>query len=230
MKCEGTAEATDGPLVVIGLRRMGYGEAFDLQVRLRDECIESGGRANYLMLVEHPPTITVGRTGESADVVARADRLAELGVEVVETNRGGQVTYHGPGQLVAYPIMSLRERGCDLHRYLRDLEAWLVGLCRDCGVEAHADSPHTGVWVEDRKIGSIGIAVRRWVTYHGVALNVSTDLSHFDLIVPCGLSGVAITSMEKELGTAPPLAEVAARAAALFAEHFGTRLEDWGHR
>ena len=142
------------------------------------------------------------------------------------------MTCHGPGQLVAYPIISLRARP-DLHRYLRDLEAWLVDVCRGYGVDAHADSPHTGVWVHgrspaagDRKIASIGIAVRRWVTYHGVALNVCTDLGLFDLIVACGLAGVEMTSMEKELGTAPPLSEVAERAAARFAEHFGMRVED----
>ena len=206
---------------------MGFGAAFDLQVRLRDECIESGGTPGYLLLVEHPPTITIGRTGDRDAVLAQSDRLAELGVEVVETNRGGQVTYHGPGQLVAYPIISLRERQ-DLHRYLRDLEAWLVDVCRSYGVDAHADSPHTGVWVEGRKIASIGIAVRRWVTYHGVALNVSTDLSHFDLIVPCGLEGVQMTSLERETDTARQLQEVAERAAALFAERFGMTTADHG--
>ena len=218
MKCEGRAKGE--PLVVVGPERMGFHAAFELQVRLRDECIESGGAPGHLLLVEHPPTITIGRTGDRDAVLAQSNRLAELGVEVVETNRGGQVTYHGPGQLVAYPIISLRERQ-DLHRYLRDLEAWLVDVCRSYGVGAHADSPHTGVWVEDRKIASIGIAVRRWVTYHGVALNVSTDLSHFDLIVPCGLEGVQMTSLERETNTTLELQEVAERAATAFAEHFG---------
>ncbi len=236
MKCEGKAEAGGEPLSIIGLRRMGFHEAFDLQVRLRDECIESSGRPGYLLLVEHPPVITIGRTGDRDAVLAQSDRLAELGVEVVETNRGGQVTYHGPGQLVAYPIISLRERQ-DLHRYLRDLEAWLVDVCRSCGVDAHADSPHTGVWVQDRKIASIGIAVRRWVTYHGVALNVSTDLSHFDLIVACGLEGVQMTSLERETDTTLQLQEVAERAASAFAEHFRmkyqrpqTQMNTDGHR
>ena len=157
--------------------------------------------------------ITVGRSGSARDVLADGERLERLGVSVEETNRGGEVTFHGPGQLVAYPIIDLTPRGRDLHRYLRDLEAWLVRVCRSYGVPAHAQSPHTGVWVEDRKIASIGIAVRRWVSTHGVALNVDVDLGWFDLIVPCGMPGVRMTSLKQELGEAPPMAEVAGRAA-----------------
>ncbi|MFO7958262.1 MAG: lipoyl(octanoyl) transferase LipB [Candidatus Brocadiia bacterium] len=211
-------------LTVTGPSRTPYGEAFDEQIRLRDDCIASAGARNYLMLVEHPPTITVGRSGGVRDVLADDGRLDERGVTVVETNRGGEVTFHGPGQLVAYPIIDLRSRGRDLHRYLRDLEAWLVRLCRSYAVPAHADSPHTGVWVEDRKIASIGIAVRRWVTYHGVALNVDVDLDYFRLIVPCGLTDVRMTSLEQELGAAPPLEDVAARATEMFCEAFGMRV------
>jgi lipoate-protein ligase B len=207
-------------LEVMGLRRMEYEEALRLQERLRDECLASGGRRNYLLMVEHPPVITVGRSGSARDVLADTGRLAQLGVSVVETNRGGEVTFHGPGQLLAYPIIDLAPRGRDLHRYLRDLEAWLVRVCRSYGVAAHAQSPHTGVWVEGGKIASIGIAVRRWVSTHGVALNVDTDLSYFDLIVPCGLEGVRMTSLAAELGAAPPLEEVAGRAAEFFAQDF----------
>jgi lipoate-protein ligase B len=206
---------------------MGFAEALELQLQLRDECIRDPARASLLM-VEHPPTISIGLKGDREDVVAAPGRLAQLGVEVVETNRGGEVTLHAPGQLVVYPIISLAERGRSLHRYLRDLETWLVAVCRSCGVPAHPRSPHTGVWVEDRKIASIGIAARRWVTYHGVALNVSTDMSLFDLIVPCGLKDAAMTSLERELGAAPPMVEVAARAADAFAERFRMVLEDAG--
>jgi len=211
-------------LVCTALERVDYHEAFRRQVELRDRCMADGGARNYLMLVEHPPTITVGRRGDQSEVLERRDRLAELGVEVAETNRGGRVTFHGPGQLVVYPIINLRRRGPDLHRYLRELQSWLVGLCRSYGVPAHADGPHTGCWVGERKIASVGIAVRRWVTYHGVALNVCPDLSYFDLIVPCGLPDVTMTSLQRELGTAPPLQEVAERAARCFAEEFGLRL------
>lgn len=213
-------------LVVMEPRRLEYGAATQLQLRLREECLGSGGRRNFLLLVEHPPVITVGRSGNARDVLADGERLAGLGVEVEETNRGGEVTFHGPGQLVAYPIIDLTRRGRDLHRYLRDLEAWLVRLCRSYGVPAHADSPHTGVWVEDRKIASIGIAVRRWVTMHGVALNVDVDLGYFGLIVPCGMPEVQMTSLAAELDEAPPMQEVAARAAALFAENFALTLAE----
>jgi lipoate-protein ligase B len=217
------AAAPQPRLVCPALRTLGYEEAFEEQVRLRDACIDGAG-PECLMLVEHTPTVTIGRSGGRQDVLAGADALAARGVAVVETNRGGEVTYHGPGQLVVYPILDLRRRGRDLHRYLRDLEAWLVGLCRGYGVPAHADSPHTGVWVEDRKIASIGIAVRHWVAYHGVALNVTTDLTQFGLIVPCGLQNVKMTSLERELGTAPSMAEAARRAADSFADYFGMEL------
>jgi lipoate-protein ligase B len=134
------------------------------------------------------------------------------------------VTVHGPGQLVAYPIIHLGRRGRDLHRYLRDLEGWLVELCRSYGVPAHARGPQTGVWVGQRKIASIGIAVRRWVTYHGVALNVNVDLDYFRLIVPCGLPEVEMTSLTHELEQAPSLETVAERAAGLFADRFGMEM------
>ena len=220
MKVEGKAR-----LLYAGLQRLSFREAFRLQERLRDDCIASGGRCSHLLMVEHPPTITLGRAAQSRDVLADRRRLAGLGVEVFETNRGGEATYHGPDQLVAYPIINLTTRGRDLHRYLRDLEGWLVRLCRSYGVEAHANSPHTGVWVGERKIASIGIAVRRWVSYLGAALNVSTDLSYYDLIVPCGLRGVTMTSMARECARPPGLEEVAELAARRFAEEFDMRLE-----
>ncbi len=211
--------AAPEPLAVHGLTRMGYEEALALQVSLREVCIEGGGEA--LLLVEHPPTITLGRKGSRDDIVAPLGELRRRGVRVFEAGRGGRATYHGPGQLVAYPILDLRRRGRSLHRYLRELEAWLVRLCRRFGVAAHAGSPQTGVWVGERKIASIGVAARRWVSYHGVALNVTTDPSAFELIVPCGLRGVRMTSLAAELGEAPPMDAVAQAAAALFAEQFG---------
>ncbi len=211
-------------LRVIGPEEIEFPRALRRQKELRDRCIRFGGRPNFLLLCHHPPVITVGRSGDGSAVLAADEELAARGVEVAETNRGGEVTFHGPGQLVAYPIIDLHGRGKDLHRYLRDLEGWLVRLCRSYGVNAHADSPHTGVWVEDRKLASIGIAVRRWVTYHGIALNVSTNLSWFDLIVPCGLKDVRMTSLERELGSAAPLDEVAARAAEFFAGDFSLNI------
>ena len=164
--------------------------------------------------------MTIGIRGDKADLHVDEAALAKRGVVVRRTNRGGQVTFHGPGQLVAYPIVDLRPRGRNLHGYLRELETWLVQVCQSYGLAAHADSPHTGVWIEDRKIASIGIAARRWVSYHGIALNVAPDMSFFDLIVPCGMESVTMTSMGKELGAAPPLSDVAERAVTLFAKQF----------
>ena len=210
----------DRTLTVLALERMPYREAYELQVSLRDRCLESRGRQNFLMLLEHPPVITIGRSGEGTEVLAPGHELTERGIEVVETNRGGRVTYHGPGQLVMYPIIDLSVRGRDLHRYLRDLEGWLIRLCRSFGIDADAERGRTGVWVSGKKIASIGIAVRRWVSYHGVALNVTTDLSRFGLIVPCGFTDRAVTSMAAELGRAPALEEVARRAAGLFSSYF----------
>ena len=176
------------------------------------------------MLLAHPPTITVGRSGDRSDVLVTDEELAARGIELAETNRGGRVTYHGPGQLVMYPIIDLRRRGRDLHRYLRDLEGWLICLCASWGLPARRDPAATGVWVGSSKIAAIGIAVRRWVSYHGVALNVSTDLSFFDLIVPCGFADRGATSMERELGGRVKLEDVAEKAAQLFCRHFGFQL------
>ena len=210
-------------LNAIGLEALSYDQAFRLQRRLIERVLESERRENFLVLAEHPPVITVGRSGDQAEILADAERLRERGVTVVETNRGGKATLHAPGQLVAYPVIDLKARGSDLHRYLRDLEQWLIRLLGSYGIAAGVNPPKTGVWVDGGKLASIGIAVRRWVGYHGVALNVSTDMTLFDLIVPCGLAGVRMVSMAELLGdgAAPGMAEVADRAAEMFAEDFG---------
>jgi lipoyl(octanoyl) transferase len=183
-------------------------------------------RVEHLLLLEHPHVYTLGRNASAADVLADAGWLAARGVEVVESDRGGQVTYHGPGQLVGYPILDLSPDRRDVRRYVRDLQEVLIRTLAGYGIAATA-RPGTalvGVWVGEEKIAAIGVHLSRWITTHGFALNVATDLSLFAGIVPCGLRGVGVTSMQRLLGTAPPLAEVAARLAWHFAEVFGRRL------
>ena len=208
-------------LEVFPFRRMEYADAMDRQLQLVEKCIESGGSENFLLPVEHPPVITLGRSADQNDILSSGELLKRRGVKVIETNRGGKITFHGPGQLVIYPIVDLRGRGKDLHRYLRELECWIIELLSFIGLEAYTTPPYTGVWAEGGKIASIGIAVRRWIAYHGVALNVNPDMNFFDHIVPCGLQEAGMVSLES-LGLAPAsLEEVANEAAELFRKLFG---------
>jgi lipoate-protein ligase B len=205
-------EPGDGPasLRIVDLGRMAYEQAYAAQCDHRDEILaarEAGdGPAGVLLLVEHdPPVITVSkRPTARTHLLASDERLAELGVTVAETDRGGDITYHGPGQLVVYPIVDLNRLGLNLHAYMRLLEAIVIDICRGFGVEADRDPEATGVWTNGSKICAMGVRVRRWVTMHGLALNVTTDLSHFGLIVPCGLQGRPVTSLANELGEACP--------------------------
>ncbi|HTR97526.1 MAG TPA: lipoyl(octanoyl) transferase LipB [Candidatus Acidoferrales bacterium] len=168
----------------------------------------AGETGDWLLYPDHPPVLTVGRAGSEGAVVADALTLAELGIELFEVPRGGDVTWHGPGQLVGYPIVGLDRVERDLHRWLRTLEEALIRALGQWGLRANRSPGRTGVWIGECKIASIGVAVRRWVGYHGFALNVSPDLSWFSLIHPCGLRGVRMTSMAEQLGSrAPSLAE-----------------------
>lgn len=182
----------------------------------------SGRGAEELLLLEHDPVITLGRSAARRDVLAPSGWLAERGIEVVECDRGGQVTYHGPGQLVGYPILDLNPDRRDIRRYVGDLQEVLIRTLAELGVDSHP-SPHPdqiGVWVGPLKIASIGVHLRRWVTTHGFALNVSTDLSHFDAIVPCGLTAVRMTSIERITGRRPSLAAVEEVLSEVFLEVF----------
>ncbi|HXF94633.1 MAG TPA: lipoyl(octanoyl) transferase LipB [Gemmatimonadales bacterium] len=181
-------------LAVIEAGRVPYREALEWQRALARERIEGRLEHDVLLLLEHPPVITLGRGARAEHVVRPA------GVEVVEIERGGDVTFHGPGQLVGYPILDLRRHRPDLHWYLRQLEAALIRSLACLGIPAERRAGYTGVWTRGRKIASIGIHVKQWVTWHGFALNVTTDLSHFDRIVPCGIPGVEMTSVEREAG------------------------------
>jgi lipoate-protein ligase B len=200
-------------LVVRDLGGMSYGDALAVQRDLQREVIEGRRsaeiRSMYLLLVEHDPAvITISRRrGARQNLVATDEELDTAGVEVVETDRGGDITYHGPGQLVAYPILDLNVLRLRLHSYMRFLEQVVIDVLARYGVSGRRDPGATGVWVGAGKICALGVRVTRWVSMHGLALNVATNLDHFDLIVPCGLADRAVTSMGKELGDDAPSLE-----------------------
>lgn len=174
-----------------------------------------------LLLLEHPPTITLGRGADPRHVLEPPEELAARGVVVCETDRGGDVTYHGPGQLVGYPIVLLREATRDLHRYLRTIEGALIQALERFDVEGRRFPPHTGVWVEDRKIAAIGVKASRWVTSHGFALNVEPGLEGFAWIVPCGIREYGVTSLSAVTGRAIRVSDVVPHIADVFQEAFG---------
>ncbi len=176
------------------LGRVDYEPAEALQHRLREERI-AGRIPDMLLLLEHPPVLTIGRGGNAENILASAETLSALGIRTYMIGRGGDVTYHGPGQIVGYPIMDLRDKGRDVHRYLRRLEDVFIRLLAGRGIAGHRVRGATGVWVGDRKILAIGIGVRKWVTLHGFAFNVSPDLRHFQLIRPCGFEAEQVTSL-----------------------------------
>ena len=182
----------------------------------------AGRVPDLLLLLQHPPVITLGVRADAAraNIVAGADRLAGLGIDVCETGRGGDVTYHGPGQVVGYPILDLRPDRCDVHKYVRDLEEVMIRVCGDYGVHAERVRGLTGTWIGADKIGAIGIRISRWVTSHGFAFNVSTDLEHFRLIVPCGIADRGVTSLERATGRAVAIGEVEDAIARRFEEVF----------
>ena len=187
-------------LVVHDLGRRAYGEVLELQRSLCRQRMAGEISEDILLLVEHAPVITLGRGTRAGSMPMPRVELERRGVEVFEVERGGDVTFHGPGQLVGYPIFDLRQHREDLHWYLRQLEAGLIGALGRLGISAGTNPGLTGVWTSGRKIASIGIHVKQWVTFHGFALNVNNDLSYFDLIVPCGIKDVVMTSVSRELG------------------------------
>lgn len=225
---------------VVDLGRMAYAPAFEKQLECvdrvladRDAMGENRDSAGFLLLVEHdPPVITVSRRAAAAQhLLASTAQLDRLGIEVAPTDRGGDITYHGPGQLVAYPILDLNLLGLRLHEYMRALEEAVIGVCAGYRVSAMRDTNATGVWIPDargapsRKISAMGVRVKRWVSMHGLALNVSTDLTHFDLIVPCGLPGRPVTSLARENGeSAPTMAAVKSSLVEQLDRVFGARL------
>jgi len=209
-------------LEVRRLGRVPYSEALALQRAIVDERKAGRGR-DVLLLIEHPHVITLGARSAAArsHVVATPERLQELGVELAETGRGGDVTYHGPGQIVGYPILDLRPDRQDVYRYVRDLEDLMIRVTAAYGIEASRIGGLTGAWVGADKIGAIGIRVSRWITSHGFAYNVGTNLDYFRLIVPCGISDRGVTSLSRLLGREVPTGEVEEVFAREFCEVFG---------
>ena len=206
------------------IRRLGvvaYAEALALQRALvEDRCV--GRIGDVLLLVEHPHVLTLGVRGDGgrSHILASADMLTVRGIEVYETGRGGDITYHGPGQIVGYPIVDLKPDRCDVHRYVRDLEDVLIRTAGDFGVEATRVPGMTGAWVGRKKLAAIGVRISRWVTSHGFALNVAGDLEYFDLIVPCGIADRGVTSLGRLLGRPVDRCAVEDRIVARFCEVF----------
>jgi lipoyl(octanoyl) transferase len=207
-------------LTPLQVRRLGlvpYADGLELQRRLVEER-KADRIPDTLLLLQHPHVLTVGvkKDGRS-HILASPDRLSSLGVEVFETGRGGDVTYHGPGQLVGYPIINLDPDRRDVHQYVRDLEEVMIRVCADYGLDAGRVKGFSGAWIGDEKIGAIGVRISRWITSHGFAFNVATDIDFFKLIVPCGIADRGVTSLAAKLGRAVEMAEVEDR----FVEHFG---------
>jgi len=190
------------PLTILDLGRAPYVPTLELQRALVDQRLNGALDHDLLLLVEHEPVITLGRGTRSTSLPLAPAELARRGIPVVEIERGGDVTWHGPGQLVGYPILDLGGHRQDLHWYLRTLEEALIRALATLGLTAGREAGSTGVWTRGRKIASIGVHVRRWITFHGFALNVQPDLRSFNLIVPCGIEGVDMTSIARELGLA----------------------------
>jgi lipoyl(octanoyl) transferase len=221
-------------LEVEWLGRMRYREAWDVQ-RARHAARGSGDGPDTLLLVEHEPVLTLGRHARDEHVITPPDELARRGIEVIRVERGGEVTYHGPGQLVAYPIVRLRDLPVLLRPFVRALELTMTDVAAGYGVEAAPRAGYPGVWIDQdgprpRKLGALGLRVERGVTYHGIALNITTRLADFELIEPCGMAGLDVTSVARELGWAGAAAEASTtsvqQAADRFSVAFGPRLDE----
>ena len=208
-------------LIETGVRD--YHQMWDLQKTLFDQVVEAHQR-NFLILTEHNPVITIGKTGSLKNLLASPAYLKSTGIDVVEIDRGGDITFHGPGQIVGYPIMNLSLFQKDIHWYLRNLEETIIHTLDYFSVKAKRIPGLTGVWVEDNKICAIGVKVTRWVTMHGFALNISTDLNYFKQIIPCGISDHGVTSLSKEVGNIVAIKEVISRLRQSFEKIFDVKI------
>jgi lipoate-protein ligase B len=215
--------------MVVHLGLIEYGEAYKLQRKLHRKRM-FGEIPDTLLLLEHPPTFTIGRSGNMSNVLVSRDKLADEGIALFSIERGGDVTYHGPGQLVGYHITDLSHRGKDIHRYVHELEEVIIRTLKDFSIVAARDEDHAGVWVGNNEIAAIGLTVRRWITMHGFALNVNPNLEYFSFINPCGFSDRTATSMSKLLGHEVSMEDVANRLidnlSVIFAAHIENGLHE----
>ncbi len=209
---------------LLDLGLVAYKEAWSIQQRLHAQRV-AGQIPDTLLFVEHPPVITLGKAFQPQHLLFPTEFYAQHGIEVIPTDRGGDVTCHNPGQLVGYPIFDVRAHGADLHRYLRQIEEVLIRTLDTYGISATRCEGYTGVWVGEEKIAAIGIKVARWVSMHGFALNVNNDLSLFQMIVPCGILDKGVTSLSRLLGHPVPMDEVKTRVAEQFESVFGVCFE-----
>ncbi|MBI9105395.1 MAG: lipoyl(octanoyl) transferase LipB [Spirochaetales bacterium] len=209
----------------VDLGLMAYSEALKVQKETVLK-VKDGRLDNTLFFVEHPPVLTMGRRAERQNILVSDEILAREGVELFNVERGGDVTYHGPGQIVGYPILRLEEFGRDLHQYVSNIEEIFSRLLKnEYGIETKSDKgKYTGVYIDSRKITAIGIAVRKWISFHGFAFNVKTNLRHFDWIIPCGLADRSVTSVEKELGHEVDFEQLKGLTAKYFSQVFGAEL------
>lgn len=205
-----------------------YAEAHRLQRELQAKRI-AGETNDIVLLLEHPPVLTMGRSAKEQHIIAEPDVLVARGISVHEVGRGGDVTYHGPGQLVAYPIIDLKPDRRDVRKYMWSLEETMIRTCADFGLSAERVAGLNGAWIGERKVGAVGVRISRWVTMHGLALNASSDLSHFELIVPCGIADKAVTSLSAELGRTVGVPDVLDPLAGHFARLYDADVE-WTDR
>lgn len=208
---------------ILDLGLCGYSEAWEIQKQVAESLITGEGEET-LIFVEHPHVLTLGANFHEENLLMTPKQYAERGIEVIRTDRGGDVTYHGPRQLVIYPIFDVARHGRDLHKWMRDLEETMILTLSAFGLEGRRFAPHTGAWIGDRKAAAIGVKIRRWVSLHGIALNCSNDLGFFDLIVPCGIVGYGVTSLSRELGREVTIDEAKPKVAEAFSSVYNIDL------
>ena len=200
-----------------------YQDAFELQMKRRD-LIERGEAPNTLFLLEHKPVITLGKDHHKENILKADKDLSPMGIDICEANRGGDVTYHGPGQLIAYPILDLRQWHQSIRWYLRTLEEVIIHMLAEYGLKGERNEGLTGVWINDAKVAAIGIGIHNWVTFHGISINIMPEMSHFETIVPCGIKGRKVASLDQLLNEVPPMNKVMTHFERIFRNVFSLNL------